>query len=285
MSLLAGPVFSQDVNQEVLLDCKIDKVLPWPGGSVPVSQKLYLNTGETLVEYNQVAPCAPDSPSRKLLSGIAALFEKLKPQTPYDVRSTNWYHMYFQMNVQQIQDCCLKASSGSAKWREKPFGSFITWLSGTQESDVVRIVLLGVDPPSVENVATIKEFQALHEDCLQAQTEGKIPADAQLTFTRVSQRFLAERVEEERAKGRCVIVASCHEDQRDVVLETYKKLLTATSHKETLYFTALKRDAPKPLPAESRRWKMMVLCALLPTICVCVSLIALKCRPKKGGTG
>ena len=280
---------SQDVNQKTLIDFQIDEVPCKHRDCIRINpaQKLFLSIGGKLVEYKEVSQTGPESPASTLfkagVNACSSLIEKLRPPpTPYDVRNTSWYEKYFQTNVQQIQNCVDKASpSGSVKWREKPIGSFITWFSGAPGSDVVEIVLLGVAPPSNENVATIKEFQALDEDCQQAQREGKIPKDAQLIFSRVPEGLLAKRIESELAQGRCVIVASCHEDQRDVVYQTYKKLLATSSQKETLQFTALKRDAPRPLRAESRQWKMLVLYALLPMIpmfCLSVGLLIKKRR-------
>ena len=214
---------------------------------------------------------------------LSSLFEKLRP---YDVRSTNWYPQYFATNAQQIQKCIDKARPrGAVKWTENVFGSWVTSLSDDADSEVLEIVLLGVDPPIVENVATIqerKEFQALHEDCLEAQRKGKISADAKLIFIRVPIQLLAETVASDLAQGRHVIIASCHEDQRGVVYESYKKLLETTSQKERLEFTALRQDAPRPLPPESRRWSMMGmmgLWALLPTIGLSASLLVVRSCP------
>ena len=274
----------QDVNQKTLLDCSVDSI-PWHGGSLPMTSKLYLNIGDQLIEYKEVKMTS-GSPSRELVNvgvnAMSSLIEKLRPpKTPYDVRSTSWYEKYFTTNVQQIQNCIDKTNPlGSIKWREKPFASFVTWFSGAPEAEVLEIVLLGIAPPSNDNAATIKEFRALEEDCLEAQTEGKISADAQLIFTRVPERLLAKQIESDRKQGRCVIIASCHEEQRDAVHKTFLKLLATTSEKETLQFTPLKRDAPRPMPAESRRWRMMVLYALLPTIGLSVSLLIFKSRPK-----
>ena len=43
-------------------------------------------------------------------------------------------------------------------------------------------------------------------------------------------------------------------------------------------FTALSRDAPRPLPAESGHWKMLLLYALLPMVCLSVRLLVKKKR-------
>ena len=211
------------------------------------------------------APCltAEENSTRRLVdagvNAFSSLIEKLRPpRPPYDVRTTRWYEKYFQMNVHQIENCLDKANpTGSIKWRETKYGSFLTLSPGAPGAGVVKITLLGVNPPSVANVATIKEFQSLHEDCLEAQMAGKIPADAELIFTRVSERLLVEQIECELAQGRCAIIASCNEDQRDVVYQSYKQLLERTPQKERLQFTPLKRDAPIPLPAESQWWKRM----------------------------
>ena len=276
---------AQDMNQRTLLDCSIDSI-PWRGGSIRCSptQKLYLNIGDQLIEYKEVAQ-PPESPSRKLVSAISYLAEKLKPpRTPYDVRNTSWYEKYFDRNILKIESCLDTAKpSGSVKWTETGFGSFLTISPGVPGAGVVKITLLGVNPPSIKNEATIKEFQSLHEDCLEAQREGKIgnskvPKDFELIFTRVSERLLVEQIESERKLGRSVIIASCYEDHRDVVYQSFLELLdSAPQQKETLHFTALKRDAARTRSPESRQWKIhMALSALLPTIL----LIVLISRPK-----
>ena len=278
----SGGYNRQDVNQQTLLDCQIGEVpCKLPGFIEYLSplQKLYLSVWDQLIEYKEVAQVEPRSVPK--VKALASLIEKLRPpRRPYDVRSTNWYPQYFQTNVQQIQNCIDKVKPrGSVEWREKLFGSWVTWFSDDPKAEVLQIVLLGVDPPSVENAATIKEFQALHEDCLEAQREGKISADAQLIFIRVPEALVSEQIEVERKHGRCVIIASCHEDQREIVYQTYKRLLKTTSEKERLQFTPLKRDAARPLPPESRRWKMMVLFALLPTLFLSVILLQRKPEP------
>ena len=222
-------------------------------------QKLYLRVGDELVEYKEVSQAEEDSTRRLVDAGVSAissLIAKLKPRPPYDVRRTNWYPLYFQTNVKQINNCITKKrASGSVEWREKLFGSLVTWFSDAPGSAAPEIVLLGVAPPSHDNVATIREFQALDEDCQQAQRDGKIPEDAHLTFSRVPERLLATRIESELRQGRCVIIASCHEDQRHAVEQVYDQFVKTTSEKETVQFTVLERDFARPLPSESRWWR------------------------------
>ena len=176
------------------------------------------------------------------------------------MRDTHWYRNYRDENIERVKECLAKCNiRGRQQLREKPSGSFWAWFgdakqSAEQQADtVVEIVLIGVNPSSLANEATIKEFQALHEDCLHAQINGDISENAELIFVRVSQKALAEEIEFHKDRGRCVIVASCAEEQRSAVRKVYEEQLAGTIHNETMHFTPLKRDKPKFLPPESSR--------------------------------
>lgn len=194
------------------------------------------------------------------------------------MRDTNWYRNYRYENIERIKECLDKCKiRGRQQLREKPSGSFWTWFGGAKEVSiedtseqagaVVKIVLIGVNPSSLSNEATIKEFQALHEDCLQAQIQGNISENADLIFVRVSLRGLAEEIKFHQGLDRCVIVASCTEEQRSAVREVYEEQLRGTIQLHTMHFTPMQREKTKSLSPESRRWKMITLFALSPTIC------------------